>query len=179
MNLITIILILVIILGSILLFYITTYNNLMEYKLRIEKAEGIIDEALRNKYDIINKLNLSIKKAIPKKDYLKEYINLKDKKISNYEMDRKLTEAYNIILELKEDNSTLNTKDFKKNIKKIDEINETLVSCKNYFNKNTSEVNRILRRFPTKIIGKIHGLRIRPFFDGKNMQDSVIDDFKI
>ena len=98
MNLFEIILLLIIILGILAIIYATIYNNLVSYKLKIEKAEGIIDESLRQKYDIIAKLNIAIKKVVTKKDYLKEYIDLKDKRITNYDLDRKLTEAYNIIL---------------------------------------------------------------------------------
>ena len=85
-------------------------------------------------------------------------MELKDKRISNYELDRKLTEAYTLLLELK---------------------NEDLVSCKNYYNKNTSELNKIIQKIPTNIVAKINRCRIKPFFDGKNMQDAVTDDFKL
>ena len=94
-------------------------------------------------------------------------------------MDRKLTEAMNIILEVKNDYSELNNKEFNDNFKKIEEINETLISCKTYYNKNTSELNKIIRKFPSNIVAKIHRYKIKPFFDGKNMQDAVIDDFKL
>lgn len=156
-----------------------TYNDLVSYKIKIEKAEGIIDESLRKKYDIIMEMNIAIKKVVTKKDYLKDYTELKNKKISNYEMDRKLIEATNIILEVKNDYKELDTKDFNKHIKEINKLNETLVSCKNYYNKNTSELNKIIRKFPSNIIAKIHKFKIKPFFDGKNMQDAVIDDFKL
>ncbi len=156
-----------------------TYNDLVSYKIKIEKAEGIIDESLRKKYDIIMEMNIAIKKVVTKKDYLKDYTELKNKKISNYEMDRKLIEATNIILEVKNDYKELDTKDFNKHIKEINKLNETLVSCKNYYNKNTSELNKIIRKFPSNIIAKIHNFKIKPFFDGKNMQDAVIDDFKL
>lgn len=179
MNLFEIILILIIILGTIAIFYATIYNNFVTYKLKIDKSEGIIDEALRQKYDLIAKLNIPIKNVVTKKDYLKDYIELKDKRISNYELDRKLSEAYNIILEVKNDHEELNTKEINKDIKEIEKINETLVSCKTYFNNNTSELNKLIRKFPTNIIAKIHGYKIKPFFDGKNMQDAVIDDFKL
>lgn len=179
MNLITIILAVIIIVGIIMIIYATIYNNLIGYKLRIEKAEGIIDESLRQKYDLIAKLNIAIKKVVTKKDYLKEYIDLKNRRISNYELDRKLTEAYNIILEVKNDYSELDNKEFNKDIKEIEKINETLTSCKNYYNKNTTELNQVIRKIPTNIVAKIHGYKIKPFFDGKNMQDAVIDDFKL
>lgn len=175
----TIILLLIIVVGIIAIFYSIIYNNLVEYKLKIEKAEGIIDESLRQKYDLIAKINISIKKVVKKKDYLKDYIDLKNKKISNYELDRKLTEAFNIILEVKNDHSELDTKDINKDIKEIDKINETLISCKTYYNKNTSDLNKIIRKFPSNVIAKIHRYKIKPFFDGKNMQDAIIDDFKL
>lgn len=176
---VTIFLIIVIILGTLGITYATIYNNLINYKLKIDKAEGIIDESLRQKYDLIAKLNNPIKKVIKKKDYLKEYIDLKDKRISNYDLDRKLTEAHNLVLDVKGDLKELDTKDFNKSLKEIDKINETLTSCKIYYNKNTTELNQIIRKFPTNIVAKIHGFKIKPFFDGKNMQDTIIDDFKL
>ncbi len=175
----SIILLLIIILGTIAIFYVITYNNLVNYKIKIEKAEGIIDESLRQKYDLIAKMNLAIKKVVTKKDYLKDYIDLKDKRISNYELDRKLTEAMNIILEVKNDFEELNTKEFNSDLKEVNVINENLISCKNYYNKNTTELNQLIRKFPSNIVAKIHRYKIKPFFDGKNMQDAVIDDFKL
>ena len=179
MKLITFLLIIIIILGILAIIYAINYNNLVTYKLKIDKAEGLIDEALRNKYDLIAKINITIKKVITKKDYLKKYIDLKNKRITNYDLDRKLTEAHRLILELKEDNKELNTKEINKDLRQIDHINETLISCKSYFNKNTSELNEIIRKFPSNIVAKIHGFKIKPFFDGKNMQDDIIDDFKL
>lgn len=179
MSIASIILLIIIIIGIIALVYVITYNNLVNYKIKIEKAEGIIDENLRNKYDLIAKMNITIKKVVTKKDYLKDYIDLKDKRISNYELDRKLTEAMNIILEVKNDYSELDTKEFNNDLKEVNKINETLTSCKTYYNKNTTELNKIIRKFPTNIVAKIHRYKIKPFFDGKNMQDAVIDDFKL
>ena len=179
MNIASIILLIIIIIGIIALVYVITYNNLVNYKIKIEKAEGIIDENLRNKYDLIAKMNIAIKKVVTKKDYLKDYIDLKDKRISNYELDRKLTEAMNIILEVKNDYSELDTKEFNNDLKEVNKINETLTSCKTYYNKNTTELNKIIRKFPTNIVAKIHRYKIKPFFDGKNMQDAEIEDFKL
>ena len=120
-----------------------------------------------------------IKKVITKKDYLKEYIELKDKRITNYDLDRKLTEAYNIILDVKNDYKEFDTKEFNTEIRKINRLNETLTSCKTYYNKNTSELNQLIRKIPTNFVAKINGYKIKPFFDGKNMQDAVLDDFKL
>ena len=64
MNLFEIILLLIVILGLLAIIYASIYNNLVNYKLKIDKAEGIIDESLRQKYDIIAKLNIAIKKVV-------------------------------------------------------------------------------------------------------------------
>ena len=152
MILVSIILLLIIIVGIFAIAYVITYNNLVNYEIKIEKAEGIIAENLRQKYDLIAKMNIAIKKVVTKKDYLKDYIDLKDKRISNYELDRKLTEAMNIILEVKNDYIELDTKEFKKDLQEINEINETLISCKTYYNKNTTELNQIIRKFPSNIV---------------------------
>ena len=85
----------------------------------------------------------------------------------------------NIILEVKNDYSELDTKEFNNDIKEINKLNETLISCKTYYNKNTTELNQIIRKFPSNIVAKIHRYKIKPFFDGKNMQDAVVDDFKL
>lgn len=179
MDYTSIILILIIIVGLLVIFYATIYNKIVIYKLKIDKAESVIDEALRQKYDCIVRLNSHIKKVVTKKDYLKEYIDLKNKKISNYDLDRKLTEAVNTVLELKNDYSELDTKEFNKELKTINKINEDLTSSKNYYNKNTSDLNEVIKKFPNNIIAKIHHYSIKPFFDGKNMQDEIIDDFKL
>ena len=72
MILVSIILLLIIIVGIFAIAYVITYNNLVNYKIKIEKAEGIIDENLRQKYDLIAKMNIAIKKVVTKKDYLKD-----------------------------------------------------------------------------------------------------------
>lgn len=179
MEWITIVLLLIVIFGVLAIVYAVIYNNLVSIKIKIDKAEGIIDEALRQKYDLLCKMNTAIKKAANKKDYLKDYLDLKDKRITNYEMDRKLTEAFNIVLEVKGDHSALDSKEFNKEIKEMEAINETLASSKIYYNKNTSDINAIIKKFPSNLVAKIHGYKIKPFFDGKNMQDEIIDDFKL
>lgn len=176
---ITIILAIIIIVGIALYKYATIYNLLGHYKTRIEVAENTIDENLRKKFDTICEINIEIKKECKDKDYLKEYLDLKDKKTSNYEVDRKLTEAMNLIKELQNDHKKLNNANLNKMIKEIKELDEQLTAAKNFFNKNTSTLNGFIRKTPNNIVAGIHKFKIKPFFDNKNMQDAVIDDFKL
>ncbi len=179
MNIIIIILIIVLLLASLAALYIATYNKLQHFKTRIEVSENTIDEALREKYDIICDLNIEIKDAANDKDYLKEFINLKNQKLTNYETDRKLVEAVNLIKELQTDYKKLNNDKFNKKLNEIKKVDENLASAKNFYNKYTSEVNSVIRKFPTNFIAKNHKFKVKPYFDNKNMQDAVLDDFKL
>ena len=179
MNFFDAILIILIIGGLLGIIYAFCYNKLNYFKTRREKAEYIIDENLRKKYDIICNINIEIKKDINKKDYLKEYIDLKSKKISNYDLERKLIEAINLIKELINDNSKLDNKSIHDLLKEIKKIDEELEAGKNYYNKNNTELNSIIRKFPASIVAKIHKFQIQPYFDGKDMQDAITNDFKL
>lgn len=176
---VVIILLVVILIGGVLFFYISVYNELQHYKTRIELAENSIDENLRKKYDYICELNIEIKKESKDKDYLKEYIDLNQKRLTNYETDRKLIECVNLIKELKNDNKKLDTKEFNHILKEIKKIDEQLTASKTFYNKHTSQLNSLIRKFPNKIIATNHKFKIKTFFDQKNMQDAVIDDFKL
>lgn len=179
MNPITIILLSTILISVLIIIYVLTYNKLHYYKVRIEVAENIVDESLRAKYDLLCDLNTDIKKVVKDKDYLKEYIEYKNQRLTNYETDRKLVEGFNLINELKNDHKKLDTKKFTNKLNKVKKINEELESGKNFFNKNTTKMNMLIRNFPTNIVARRHKFRIKPYFDNKNTQDAVYDDFKL
>ena len=56
---------------------------------------------------------------------------------------------------------------------------EKLQAAKSYYNKYTSELNDLIRTFPSNIVARMHNINIKPFFDGKNMEDEIVDDFKL
>lgn len=181
MSALSIFLIILIIAGIFGIIYINDYNKLQYLKTKIEQSENIIDESLRIKYDLIVKINSLVKKVIKeKKEYLKEYVNLKNHKISNFDLDRKLVEAMNVIYELQNDYSSLEKNDeLKDMLYEIKTTDEKLSAAKTYYNKNMSLSNELVRKFPSMIIAKIHSIKVKPFFDGKDMQDDIIDDFKL
>lgn len=171
----------IIILGIVGIVYINAYNKLQYLKTKVEQAENIADESLRNKYDNIVKINTIIQKTLKsKKEYLKEYIDLKDKKISNFELDRELIEAMTIIKTLINDYEKLeNNHEIQDVLYEIKNIDEKLSAAKTYYNKNTTESNELIRKFPSVVVAKIHKFKTKPYFDGKNMEDEIIDDFKL
>ncbi len=181
MGTVGIILILLALLGLYFIMHILIYNHIQVFKTRIDHVEGIIDENLREKYDLILRAEEVIKEKIAeKKEYLKELKELKEQKISNFDFCRKLSESENIVINLYHDNEQLeNNENIEEVLVDLKKINEHLSALIAFYNKYTSSLNSYIRKFPNNIIAKIHHVKVRPFFDGKDLTDDDIDDFKI
>ena len=162
------------------IYYAISFNTLNDLKTKIHEAEVIIDESLRIKYDTLMRVSNHIRTHMDNnKNYFREYEKLKDANISNFDMDRKLNEGYTLILKMIDDLKLNNDEEINQELEQIKRLDEKLTAAKNYYNKNTSEENAIVRKFPTNIIAKIHGFKVKLFFDGKDMDDEIIDDFKM
>lgn len=181
MQIFYIVLIVVFLLGMMGIVYVTHFNNLQYIKTKIEQAEEMIDEILRKRYDIVIRTSDIIKNNLKeKKDYFKEYLALKDEKLSTFEMDRKLKEAINIILNLRNDYPVLHdNQNMKEIISEIKDTNEKLSASIAYYNRYTNQLNEQIRKFPSNIIAKLHHFYVKPYFDGKDMNDDDVLDFKL
>ena len=176
-----IIVLIIIILFALFIVYSTTYNKFQDYIIKINEVEGKIDDSLREKFDIILKLNNIIKEIIKTNKTLVDDISkLKDENISSFEMDRKLVEAINKVNFVK---SKYDEVDSNEEIIKltydIEDIDESLKAFKKFYNETITKYNKLIRMFPYNIIGKILKYKERSFFDGKNMNDDDIKDFKL
>ena len=170
----------IIIIGALAVLYIYQYNKLQHSKTKIDQAEGLIDEALRERYDLLLRADKLVQSELKEdKTFFKGLDKVKNDDISNYDLDRKLTEYIGILEQIKLDYSDLaNNKGFKELLSESKKINEKLQAAKSYYNKYTSELNDLIRQFPSNVVARMHGIEIKPFFDGKNMQDEIVDDFK-
>jgi len=168
MNLYLILAIIALIIAIIVLMYFGSLSKLKKYKEKMDKAENIIDEQLNKKLELIISINGDVKKVTGKKDYLKDYVSIRDLIITNIEKDLKLDEAVKLINDLTRDFEEL-TKDenFRKNIKKLKKIDEVLVSAKNVFNVNAVESNQTIKNFPNNIVAKFSKIKIRSFYNNK------------
>lgn len=171
----------IILIGAIGIFYVYQYNKLQHSKTKIDHAECLIDEALRNTYDILVKADKVIQSELDgDKSYFKGLDKVKNENISNFDLDRKLTEYVSLLDQIKLDNSDLaNNKGFKDVLNEMKKASEKLQAAKSYYNKYTSELNDLIRTFPSNLVARLHAINIKPFFDGKNMEDEIVDDFKL
>ncbi len=171
----------IIIIGAVGILYVYQYNQLQHSKTKIDHAECLIDEALREKYDLLLKADKLIQSELNNdKTFFKGLDKIKSENISNFDLDRKLTEFIRLLEQIKLDYPDLtNNKGFKEIINENKKNDEKLQAAKSYYNKYTSELNDLIRKFPSNVVARMHGIEIKSFFDGKNMEDEIIDDFKL
>lgn len=164
------------------LVYMLIYNKLNDLIIRINEVESNIDTNLRAKYDLINR-SVSIIKGNTdiKSDVFEEIVKLRSRKISNFELERKLTNAYNEFLIVKDKNHELikNSEELMKISINLEETNEKLAILIEYYNNNITKYNKLITMFPTNIVAKINKYNTKLFFDGKDMSDDDYKDFKL
>ncbi len=173
-------LIIIIIVGLILIWYITIYNNYQNFIIRINEAEAFIDTTLRKRFDLLNKSIEIIKANSKEKEVLTVIEELKTMKLSNFELDRKLYEAINEFDSYKETIEALATNEaFIKIELGLFESESEIVAARKYYNDIITDYNKMTRTFPSNIVAKISGYKVRPYFDGKDMYDKDTKDFKL
>lgn len=182
MDLLVIILLSIIIFVCVIIaFYTYLYNKFQDVIIRINEVEATIDTNLRNKYDLLNKSISIIKGNIEiKNDVFDEIVKLRSRKISNFDLDRKLILAFNEFNSLKDKHKELSkSEELNKIENDINEIDNKLVIFREYYNNNITNYNRMVKSFPSKIIALINKYKEKLFFDGKDMNDDDYNDFKL
>jgi len=182
MNLVITIICAIIGIGGLLaIFYIATYNKIQVLNIRVNEAESLIDEELRKKYDLILQSETIIKKTTKKEiTFFKGLKDLKVQDISTFDFERKCAEGFNLVKQIQSDYENLNKNDdFLRIINEILDCNEKLEAGKSFYNKYTSKVNEVIKKFPSNIVALIHQFKVKTYFDGKDMFDEEKEDFKI
>jgi hypothetical protein len=171
---------LILMVGSILgLVYVLYYNTFQKYLIKIQEVENRIDEALRNQYDLLGEIAIFIRENT-KEEALKSLDEIEKDNISSFDLERKLVslvkEVYEIRLQhrdlIKMENFINMDFSLKENQAKIEGYTA-------YYNDNISKFNHLVRIFPSNIVAKFSRFREKTFYDGKDMTDKNIDDFKL
>lgn len=164
--------------GIIFFIYIMIYNKLQKYVIRIKEAESEIDETLRKRYDLL----LSMESLINSNTDLKQN-NFKDFKtdtMSTYDVDRKLSKIKEIFKMIASDYpDKLENEAFRNLLVEIKIIEEKSDAAKAYYNKYTTSLNMLIKKFPSNLVAALSHIEERAYFDNKNMNDKNILDFKL
>lgn len=179
METLKIILYIIIFISLILFVYAYLYNKIKTQILKINSAESEIDASLREKYDLLVKLIVEIEKT-DKNNKFKDIESIKDENLSSFEFERRLCDIESKIYSIKNDNSKLQKNGLFNDIwYQITNINTKIMAEEKYYNENTTIYNKLVSKFPSKIIAVILRVKEKKYFDGKDMYDKNIRDFKI
>ena len=180
-SLLFIILITIIIVCVIAVFYGITYNKFQDYIIRINEVESMIDNNLRNKYDLINRAIPIIKGNVDKdKDIFEEIVKLRSRKIGNFELYRVLMRSSNELNALKDAYSSIDkSEEIRKIIKQIKDIDIKVENEIDYYNNNITIYNTLIKKFPSNMVAIFCKYKEKLFFDRKDMNDEDYDDFKL
>lgn len=180
MKLTEIILILIILIAITTILIALLYNKIKTQILKINCVESKIDEALRDKYDLITKLIAEVEKDKKNENNFKDIDKIKDENLSSFEFERKLADIEKEIYSIKNDNVNLQKNSaFTETWYEMCNINSKIKGDVKYYNDNISIYNNLVSKFPSKLIAIFFHFKERKYFDGKNMYDNNIKDFKI
>lgn len=165
----------------VLLGYISIYNNFQELLVKTNEVEANIDTTLRKRFDLLNKsINIIKANTLVENEVLELIVKLRSRKLSNFELDRQLYEAINEFNSYKEEYPSLMEKDsFVKINNSLNESENEIIALRKYYNDTITEYNKLVKKFPTNIIAKFSKFKERSYYDGKDMNDDVINDFKL
>lgn len=165
-----------------IIYIILIYNKFQQFIIRINEAEGQIDDNLRKRFDLLNR-SISIIKANTDitEDFLEDIVKLRSRKLSSFDLDRRLTTSMNEFYKINEEYSSqlAQSDSFRNLCIDLALTEEQLTSTKIYFNNVITQYNKLIRIFPSNVVGKMFKYREKPFFDTKNMYDEIYNDFKI
>ena len=165
----------------LLIWVINTYNQFQVYIIRINEAEANIDAVLRKRFDLLNKsIDIIKENTKTEDDVLGEMVKLRSRKLSNFDLDRKLYDGLKEFEKYKEKYPKLkNNEAFMKIDIAINESEAEIVAFRKYYNDIITDYNKMVKSFPSNIIAIIFKFKDKFYFDGKNMNDDIIDDFKL
>ncbi len=180
MFIFTITLITLIIGCLVILWGTSCYNKFQELIIRSNAAEENIDTTLRKRYDLLNKSIGIIKENTKETDVLENIANLRSKKLSNFELDRKLYECINEFNVIKERHSNLKeNEEFMKIDLEIRESEVEMSALRKYYNDIITDYNKYAHSFPSVLVALIFRYKKKTYYDGKNMDDEIINDFRL
>ena len=151
-------------------------DKLNYYKMRIDKVEKQIEEELDNRYTIVKDIQKTIEKSTKKElKIYKDLDELKNKKtISTIEYDKMLNELVEMIYLIETDYPKISKKkEFKETVTKLNESNTVLKADKTFYNANNKEINALLKKFPTNMLGKFKKIKIQPNYEIEIEEETI------
>lgn len=135
------------------------YNNFQIAIIRISEAENNIDILLQKKLVLLERVIKVIEESDEKykeEQVLINVIKLKNRKVNNFELNRELDKAlaeYKGLIDL---DSKLGEIESLMNINyDLTDVDNDLIAAKKYYNDTIISYNKLIRCFPSNIVGSL------------------------
>lgn len=150
----------------VLVVFVTTYNQFQDFIIRINEAEESIDAILRKRFDLLNK-SIGVIKANceNEENILEDIVQIKSKKITNFELDRRLYESINEFHNYKENYPHL--KELESYLKielSLIESESEIVSLRKYYNDIITDYNKLVKSVPSNFIALLIHCKTKSYF---------------
>jgi LemA protein len=181
-GLIIVILILFLIIGvALFLWIVSTYNNLVSLRVRVNNAWSDVDVHLKRRADLIPNLVETVKGyASHERNTLEAVIKARSSVIVAKDLDQRfeaenfLTQALRQLLVVVEKYPELKANEnFMALQKELTNIEEDIAKARRYYNAVVRDYNTSLQVFPNVIIANYFGFKPAPFFEARDEDREV------
>ena len=157
MNPIIVISIIVLIITLITIWVIMTHNKIKQLRLKIEEAKTNLNTLIRDEYDTLNNIANIISEIEKEEETFKDLNNIKIKKSSNFETDRKLKEYVAEYYKYKEKyaDEFKENEDLSKFGETLEDTIEYIKGIEDYYNDSVIKYNKKISSFPNIIVSKL------------------------
>ena len=163
--------IILIILGFIIAWGITTYNKLVTLNEKVKQAQGGIDVYLKQRFDLIPNLVETVKGyAAHEKGLMENIARLRNDYDARNDQDitesQNLNDRYTRILMMLENYPELKADQaFLKLQKTLSKIESQLQAARRIYNSEVTEFNTKRYKFPSNIIANMFGFKEKALFE--------------
>lgn len=169
MKLKFILIILSIVLFIIVIWYVSVFNRLKRYSIKVNEGLSGIDVALTKRHDVLIKM-IEVVKGYAKHEKevlfnvvkLRENMSLNEMRDANNNMDENMKKVDVVVENYPELKANEN---FMVLQKSIVDVEEHLQAARRVYNYNVSQYNQLVESFPSLIVARIYGHKIRNFFE--------------
>ena len=158
------------IIAILVIVFKISYDKITDCNIKITEGKETINIMLKKKLELILNLANEIEEVSDNK-YQDELVMTTEEELDSLELNKKLNNDYNKILEIVVYNAEVVLSD--KGTKNLDEAKKLtleLIGVENYFNENATSFNKMLKKFPYNIIGKLKKYRKQGLYENEKKE---------
>ena len=160
----------VLILTILFIIFKVGYDKLKDINIKVNEGKETIGVMLKKKLELIIKI-VDEMEEISDNKYSDEFDMSKNDELDSINLNKTLNEYYYNILEIVEYNVELVlSDDGNKNLKELKKVTLELIGVEKYYNENAIMFNKLLKRFPNNILGKMKKLSKLETYDNSKKE---------